>query len=791
MSAMFAAIVTGAAVVLPAHAQPAGGLHVITLAGNPAGVPFNTASDGLGAGARFSLPYGIAVTNTGDFFITDSYNYRVCRVTPGGEVTTVAGYLAPPSASTGSGVFSHPSGIAVDDSTGELYVADSFRSTILRISPAGVVTPLAGLAGASGSTDGIGAAARFHFPRGVAVHGAYVYVADEMNQTIRRIERDTGSVITFAGTAGVRGSVDGTGTAARFAGPYGIAIDPSGTGSLVVTDAGNHAIRRISFAGVVTTIAGYPGVAGSADGTGAAARFSQPAGIAANREGNLYVADTFNQTVRKITPGAVVTTLAGTPGARGLVDGAATTARFSGPHGIGVDAWSRIYVIDTTNAVVRVIVSSAPPVITGTLPDLTVDRSATVELGNVPYTTSVHPTFQWFKDGEPIAGATNPTLRLESAQALDSGTYFVRLTNPFGTATSNAFALTVRAPPVVTSLSAPVTLVGDASTVLQVTAIGTAPVTYQWFRGGVALPGEIRNSLTTGIPGAYSVEITNAYGSMASVVVPVQPAKRLVNLATRGSVRGDVDTLIAGFVVTADEGRPKQFLIRGVGPALAGFGVNDHLAQPRLTLYRGTLPIAANTGWSTGSDALQLSAVAQSVGAFALAGGSTDSAMLVTLPPGNYTLELAGANGTSGAALLEIYEVAAELNRLVNLSTRAVVSATEDLFAGVVVGGSNPAKLLVRAVGPGLTVFDIADAMRRPQLHVFAAETVVASNAGWSSAPAPTEIAEAAARTGAFPLAEGSADSALLLTVTPGAYTARVTGLDGGGMVLVEVYEVP
>ena len=179
------------------------------------------------------------------------------------------------------------------DGSGNVYVADSGNYTIRKITPAGVVSTLAGLAGSSGSADGTGSAARFYYPTGVAVDGSgNVYVADTGNYTIRKIT-PAGVVSTLAGLAGSTGSADGTGSAARFYYPYGVAVD--GSGNVYVADTGNYTIRKITPAGVVSTLAGTAGSSGSADGTGSAARFNYPTGVAVDGSGNVYVADSMQQ----------------------------------------------------------------------------------------------------------------------------------------------------------------------------------------------------------------------------------------------------------------------------------------------------------------------------------------------------------------------------------------------------------------------------------------------------------------------------------------------------------------
>ena len=182
------------------------------------------------------------------------------------------------------------------------------------MTPSGVVSTLAGSPGVEGSADGTGSAARFNGPTGVAVDSSgNVYVADTENHTIRKVTPG-GVVTTLAGTAGVFGSADGTGSAAKFNHPFRVAVDSSG--NVYVADTDNHTIRKVTPGGVVTTLAGSAGVKGSADGS--VARFKDPSGVAVDSRGNVYVGDTSNLTIRKVTPGGMANPLAGTAGVNGV-----------------------------------------------------------------------------------------------------------------------------------------------------------------------------------------------------------------------------------------------------------------------------------------------------------------------------------------------------------------------------------------------------------------------------------------------------------------------------------------
>jgi len=311
-------------------------------------------ADGTGSAARFNYPLGVALDSAGNVYVADSNNNTIRKVTSSGMVTTLAGSpgVAGNANGTGSAAqFNSPSGVAVD-TAGTVYVADSNNYAIRMITPPGVVTTLAG--GQRGSADGTGSAAQFGSLFGVAVDGAgNVYVADFGNNTIRMIT-PAGVVTTLAGTAGVAGSADGTGSAAQFNCPSSVAIDS--VGNVYVADSGNSTIRKITPAGVVTTFAGTAHTnsnLGDADGAGSAAQFYLPYGVAVDEAGNVYVADSDNFTIRIITPADVVTTIAGAAGQIGSANGVGSTARFFLPSSVAVDGAGNVYVADTYNFTIR------------------------------------------------------------------------------------------------------------------------------------------------------------------------------------------------------------------------------------------------------------------------------------------------------------------------------------------------------------------------------------------------------------------------------------------------------
>jgi sugar lactone lactonase YvrE len=296
-------------------------------------------------------PGAVAVDSASNLYVTDVANDIIDKITPEGLVTALAGTEGVAGSADGIGAtasFNGPSGVAVD-SAGDLYVADHDNHTIRVVTPTGNVTTLAGAVAMAGSADGLGVTARFNTPVGMAVDSTgNLYVADSNNATIREIT-PAGFVTTLAGAAGMVGNVDGTGAEARFFSPTAVAVDS--TNNLYVTDGSNDSIRKVTPEGVVTTLAGAADMVGSADGTGAAARFSNPYGMAMDSAGNLYVADSGNNAIRMVTPDGVVTTLAG--GMVGSTDGTGAAARFYGPGSMAMDTAGNLYVADYGNHTIR------------------------------------------------------------------------------------------------------------------------------------------------------------------------------------------------------------------------------------------------------------------------------------------------------------------------------------------------------------------------------------------------------------------------------------------------------
>jgi uncharacterized protein (DUF1800 family) len=272
---------------------------------------------------------------------------------------------------------------------------------------------------------------------------------------------------------------------------------------------------------------------------------------------------------------------------------------------------------------------------------------------------------------------------------------------------------------------------------------------------------------------------------------------RLINLSTRAQTGAGANILTAGFVV--GPGEPRQVLIRAVGPTLAGFGVTGTIANPVLTVFDADgKSVASNDDWGTpAAGQAALAATFAQVGAFPLAVGGRDSALVTTLRPGSYTAQVANATGATGETLVEVYQIGETGAKLVNLSTRLQVTATTSPIIGFVVApGAGTRRLLVRNAGPALGAFGLTGTLPDPTLRLTdASGRVLASNDNWS-VPANPQAADAGLLAaafgvaGAFAFPSGSNDAAVMVDLGPGNYGIQVGGNAGSGIAVVEVYDL-
>jgi sugar lactone lactonase YvrE len=322
------------------------GTTVSTYAGN--GAP--AAVNGKAGEASFSNLMDVAADSAGNIYVADSRNNLIRKVSPDGTTTTLAG-SGKQGSDDGKGIsasFFFPAALTAD-ANGVVYVADTHNNMIRKINPDGTVTTIAGRISPEVAKyrDTV---VKLDNPYGIAVDKAgNVYVADWERDMIKKISPE-GKITAFAGN-GEKGAKDGIGTAATFYLPEGLAVDRQG--NLYVADCYNNMIRKITPGGMVSTLAGNI-KKGSKDGKGKAASFLHPDGLAVDRSGNVYVADVGNNKIRKITPDGLVSTVAGT-GTRGVENGPANAASFYRPFGVTIDKTGNLYVADYQNNLIRKI----------------------------------------------------------------------------------------------------------------------------------------------------------------------------------------------------------------------------------------------------------------------------------------------------------------------------------------------------------------------------------------------------------------------------------------------------
>ena len=603
----------------------------------------------------------------------------------------------------------------------------------------------------------------------------------------------------------------------------GIAIDAAGT--LYVVDSGHQSIKKISPTGVVTLLAGNPvALPGSRDGIGSDARFWYPTGIAVSPDGMVYVADSENATIRKITPGGVVTTFAGLANATGSADGVGAAARFNRPVGLALDPAGNLYVgdgalrritPDGTVTTLPLLDEVGRPASVG-VSTFAFDREGSIYFGGnyqiwrrsptgvVSYVAGSFASTSYYYPNAPDGMGNNAQVEPSWFAADPGGNIFFSDRGAIRTLAMNPTAATP-AIKTVTPLRAPLA-VGSAL-LLRVEPASTGVTGYQWRKERQIISGA--TGVTLLIPNlavndgdTYSVLLFTPSGAAQSDDIPVNvgtfsPAQqgRLVNLSVRTFVGSGEQPLIVGFAVAGNADRnAKPMLIRGLGPALARFGITDFLSDPSLVVFRDASVLARNDNWSGD---LAVSTAAARLGAFPLLDiNSRDAALQLSVPvPSACSVQLA-SQGSGGTALVEIYDgtdsaaLTATSSRLVNLSARSNLGGpATDLTAGFVVGGNSAEAVLIRAVGPSLSSFGITSFLADPRLELYRGSTLIATNDDWGG---DAQIAAIAANVGAFRLASAaSKDAVLALTLEPGAYTAVVRSSgNASGVALVEVYEV-
>jgi hypothetical protein len=803
--------------------------QVTTVAGS-AGL--NGSADGTGSDARFEVPRGIAVDGAGNVYVTDSSANTIRKITSGGVVTTLAGKPGLNGATDGTGSaarFWEPYGVAVDGA-GNVYVADRDNSTVRKITSGGVVTTLAGSAGNGGGVDGTGSAAGFNYPSGIAIGSdGNIFVADTYGSTIRKITSG-GVVTTIGGLYGAVGSIDGIGSAARFVNPAGIAI--GSIGRLYVAESGTD--RNLIRVGVppAGTGSGASTAINQTISFGALANQTTGAGpitLNATASSGLPVTFAVVSGPATLNGNSLTLTGAGTVVVRASQVGNATyNAATSVDQSFTVAALAVAPVPALTNyappslspnAVITFSGTTVDPKL-GTSPDSSVIRvtsTTAFQGGTYTYTRTGATTAQLkytavttstgFTETETgtvnliLSSATRGTYTSSgSYSGTSSGTPF---SGTFTGSGSFTYAPPAGAPVVATQPSSQVVAPGGSVTLS--VGITSGGVTYQWQKDGAIISGQTGSSLTltnltAADSGAYTAVITNSAASILSDTVTLTVAtsstaggvtSRLSNLSVLTTLAKD-QVLTVGFTM---QGGSKPVLVRAVGPSLAALGVPGSLPDPTLTLYTNSAKVNANDDWLGNAE---VSAASARVGAFALSSASSNDSALVGSINGGYTTEVTGSalarNPASnfGTVIVEVYDAGTGTTpRLTNISARNQVGTGGNiLIAGFTIDGTGTKNLLIRAVGPGLTQFGVGGVLADPKLELYAAGATASKidqNDNWSSALSATFSS-----VGAFSLAAGSKDAALTVRLPPGGYTVQVSGADGGtGNAIVEIYELP
>lgn len=816
---------------------PAG---VVTLFAGTPGVA-GSADGGPGV-AQFNYPRGIAVDSTGVVYVSDTNNHTIRRITPAGIVSTYAGSPGTPTKnsagwSDGLGInarFRSPVGLAADGA-GNLYVADTGNQVIRRITLDGVVSTVAGAGGAAGSADGVGNAVRLRQALSVAVdRSGQVYFSDTGNHVVRRgVSEAAASGLVIRTQPRIQ--IINTGQTATFSvaaeGPAGLAYQWQRNG---VAIAGANGSSYTTPAATLADDRTYYTVALTAGTT---------TFVSSSAQLQVYVPAVVIPPVVLLTQPADQTITAGLRATLKVEAGGSGALSYQWRKGGVVingatsDELSFAAVQASDAGSYRVVVSSGANSVESNPAELVVTPAIqqAVTISSQPASQSVPAgqaagfsviangtaplSYQWQRNGANIPGATYHSYGIAAVQAADAGTYRVVITNPVGTVTSAEAVLSIAAAitaPAITRQPASLgAKVGDSAS-FSVAVTGTPAPTLQWQKDGANLPGATGSALVFAAvreedAGRYRVLVSNPGGVVASEyaqlsveAAPVVTA-RLVNLSILARVESG-ETMTLGTVLGgAGTGGAKALVARAAGPALGQLGVGGTLRDPAVKLDRvegatATL-VASNNDW--GGVAALGAAFAQ-VGAFPYASADSKDAGLYqpSLAAGNYTLQVNDPSGGAGTVIAELYDAtpttALQIGtpRLINVSVLKQVPAGETLTAGFVVGGAVGASLnvLVRAVGPtlGAAPFSIGGVMADPALELFNNATGARINANndWGGTPALTA---AFGKVGAFALAgPATRDSVLLVTLSPGQYSARVSGADGGGgMVIVEVYEVP
>ena len=583
------AALVGLAIIAATPAAPAAASDgiITTIAGN--GTPGYSGNDGLATAASLNSPTGLAVDGSGNIYIADKWNRRIRKITAStGVISTVAGngtssYSGDGGQATAAGL-PFPEGVAVDGS-GNLYIADRYSNRIRKITAStGVISTVAGNGTAGYSGDGGQAtAASINGPKGVAVDSSEnLYIVDTNNHRIRKVTASTGVISTVAGNGNYLYLGDGgQATAAGLHNPVGVAVD--GSGNLYIADTSNNRIRKVAVStGVISTVAGNGGGYYSGDGGQAtAATLRLPSGVFVDGSGDIYLADTDNSRIRKVTASTgVISTVAGNVSTGDFSgDGSqATAAGISRPGGVSLDGSGNIYIADTYNNRIRKVTVATPT------PDFTIAASpasvsvvqgassatstittmisgglnSVVALSAAGLPAGATATFSPTSIASPGSGGS--TLTLSTTSATPAGSYTVMVTGTDGSLTrTSAITLTVASPEfTIAATPASVSAIqgADATSTLTTTVFGafSSAVTFSatglplgatatFSPASIAAPGSGSSTLTltttsSTLTGSYLVTVTGTGGGITHTST--------IDVTIRAASSSRVITTIAG-----------------------------------------------------------------------------------------------------------------------------------------------------------------------------------------------------------------------------------------------------
>ena len=515
---------------------------ITTVAGNHSLGNSYSGDGGVATNAGMFYTCAVAVDGTGNLYVADSHNNVIRKVDVTGGITTVAGnhslgggYTGDGGAATNVGLY-FPNGIAADG-IGNLYIADTRNNLVRKVDTNGVLTTVAGNAGLGAGYSGDGGAAtgaQLSLPNAVALDaGGDMYIADTGNNVIRKVDAN-GTITTVAGDAslaGVYSGESGPATTVSLNGPTSVSLD--GLGNLYIADTGNDVIRKVNYGGYLTTVAGDARLGGGYSGDGGAATNAAlfvPDGIVCDAAGNLYIAEYANNVIRKVDVNGTITTWAGTRGGGGYSGdgGAATSAVLMNPVGLAVDGWGNLFIGDADNSIVREVSS---------------------------------PGF--------LLNNASGALTITGTQLGMSGSYQVVVSNPAGSVTSSVVSLVVYEQPVILTQPASQAVYASQTVTFEVSAAGTPPVQYQWSRDGVSLNGATNAVLTltnvqAGQAGDYAVEVITPAGDITSsnaTLTVIAPPVFLTQPTSQTLTNGAPVTL---GVLASGEGLSYQWLYNGL-----------------------------------------------------------------------------------------------------------------------------------------------------------------------------------------------------------------------------------